>query len=515
MSDKLRRVTRDILVNAPLPPATDTYTVIGHQYAITTIMQALEENGFEIESEEYRAIGGAKVATGTFIINYGGDPDLAMTYTFGNSYDKSYRFRATVGALNRTNKAFLISNMDFWRRKHTGTADTETEELINTHISNAKDYFAQLKHDKEMMMKIEINKEEFGRIIGQLYIDGYLNVEQFSMAAREYFKPSFQYTTGENNLWTCYNHIVYALKQTHPAKWLQCQAAVHMFIAAKFNLGEFDAEVEDLTEEEELDVQLPIQGEEEVEEKSAGPKVIINKVSEEEAVEEDPFKSDKELEEEGITVVNSTEETPEMTKAEEGEYPADWDTEEDTANESEPVAPIVEEPVKAMKAESASITYLDASDFDGVEEGDTLEVEGKFYEIKGSEEIDGALYLKATEIVIEAITPESEATAEEETVEETPIVSESQPVAKEVTVKPEAQGALELDFDDVAVAEEEPVKEEPQKVDDPIREKIKLAAEEMYDDLDNFTYECKDGQYNVKLSTGESFVLSKPYVDAL
>lgn len=247
MPKKIGTVERSVLTSAALPQATSTYTVISHSYVINTIMQALHNNGFTVKEEVYKCTTDAKVAHGAFIINFEDDPDLELMYSFSNSYDKSLRFRAAVGAYVPANEGFIISEMDNWRRKHTGTADNETEELINEHIANAKEYFAQLKSDKEAMKAISIDKQTYGSILGQLFINGYLGIDQISMAAKEYDNPSFTYSTGKDNLWTCYCHIIGALRQSHPSKWMQNQVATHLFFVAKYNLSQFD---EDETTEE-------------------------------------------------------------------------------------------------------------------------------------------------------------------------------------------------------------------------------------------------------------------------
>ena len=51
MPRKIGSVTRQTLVNAPLPEATDTYTVISHNFVMTNILKILEENGFEVKEE--------------------------------------------------------------------------------------------------------------------------------------------------------------------------------------------------------------------------------------------------------------------------------------------------------------------------------------------------------------------------------------------------------------------------------------------------------------------------------
>ena len=251
MPKKIGNVGRDILVNAALPAATATYTVISHQYVIDTIEQALADNGFTVSEEVYRCTTDAKVAHGAFHIEYDGDPDLGLMYTFSNSYDKSLRFKAAIGAHVYANGGYMLSNIDNWKRKHTGTADNETETLINDHITNAHTYFDQLKADKDSMQEIEIDKITFGGMIGQMFMLGYLTIDQLSLIQKEYENSSFPYTTGKDNLWTCYSHIINALKQSHPSKWMSAQGAVHLFVVTKFNLTQFDEE--EATDEIQID----------------------------------------------------------------------------------------------------------------------------------------------------------------------------------------------------------------------------------------------------------------------
>ena len=81
--------TQDYLTNAPLPEATDSYTVIPHGMIIQNTKDILTKKGFEIERELYRCNPGAQVAQGIYHIKYGNDPDMSMMFAWSNSYDKS------------------------------------------------------------------------------------------------------------------------------------------------------------------------------------------------------------------------------------------------------------------------------------------------------------------------------------------------------------------------------------------------------------------------------------------
>lgn len=242
MPKKIGGATREDLVNAPLPQQTKTYTVISHSYAINTILQALEDNGFTVKEEEYRCNEGAKVANGSFVVDYQLDPELTMVYSFSNSYDKSLRFKSTVGAKVILTDSYMLCDTDRWIRKHTGTADNETEKSIIDHITNAKTYFAQLVKDKETMKGITISLSEFGTIIGELFLREILTSDQISFIGKEYKAPSFKYPTTKLNLWTCYNHVINALKMSHPSKWMHNQMAVHLYFSSRYNLDTFDEE---------------------------------------------------------------------------------------------------------------------------------------------------------------------------------------------------------------------------------------------------------------------------------
>ena len=245
MPRKIPGVTRQDLVSATLPPATKTYTVISHNFVITKVLKTLEDNGFKVNDEQYRCTKDAQVASGIYRIDYGGDSDLGMMFAFGNSYDKSMRFKCAVGAYVHANQSSMISEMSDWNRKHTGTADTETQETIEEQVSNAMKYFDELKAQKDTMKGIEVVPEVFGRLLGELYLNlKLLTGEQMAIIKREYDKPSFAYSTGKDNLWTLYNHILVALKISHPRTWMEQQTAINYKLALDFNLVEFDDEDE-------------------------------------------------------------------------------------------------------------------------------------------------------------------------------------------------------------------------------------------------------------------------------
>jgi hypothetical protein len=548
MPKKIGEVDRSVLINAPLPLATNTYTVISHEYVIDTIEKALEDNGFTIKDEVYKCTADAKVAHGAFIINYQEDSDIELMYSFNNSYDKSLRFRAAIGAYVPANEGFIISEMDNWRRKHTGTADNETEDLIKEHIANAKDYFSQLKSNKDAMKEIVIDKQTYGSILGQLYMNEYMSIDQMSLAAKEYNNPSFKYSTDKNNLWTCYCHIIGALRQSHPSKWMQNQVATHLFFVAKYNLLQFD-EPETTDENVTTDtyaVQESIQESEEVLDTDENDNFVLPGFAPEvktypaapcvahdsETAEVDSYETleEDEISEDDITEqlygVNNhdVEATFSVTKS------VDLDAEEDEEWEQLEVQGVItpieikaeeelEEKLIEEIKENCFQAHFFTEDYPGVDIGDTFEaVEGEFYEVVDIVSSDDGNLLVCNPVY--DIYTESEDEIKVEDVVENIIEDTVEDTVEE-----------EEHVDESSLEDESPFKDEPQEnnfnVDEPeddgndtsafdgnpaVIKAIENELEEIYGYKTAFTYTEIDGQYNIVMESGETIVLSTAYI---
>tara|TARA_R110002153_G_scaffold35059_4_gene104408 strand:- start:6646 stop:8148 length:1503 start_codon:yes stop_codon:yes gene_type:complete len=239
MPRKLGSVSRSVLLNAPLPSATKSYTVISHSFIINAINAHLQQNSFGIANELYKCTKDAQQAVGKFILDYNNDPELQLSYSFVNSYNKTIKFGATFGAYVKESESFMIGALGNWNRKHTGTADQETNAKIGEQMADAKEYYEDLRLTKDSMKTHTITKNEFGALLGIFYINGFMSKDMVSIATQEYHKPSYNYSLGKDNLWTCYNHILHALKQSNPKVWMNNQSAIHFYITNQYKLDEY------------------------------------------------------------------------------------------------------------------------------------------------------------------------------------------------------------------------------------------------------------------------------------
>ena len=535
MPKKIGTIDRSILLNAALPQKTKSYTVITHGDVIDTIEKGLQTNNFVCEAEEFKCTKGGQVAHGSFILNYENDPELSLMYSFSNSYDKSLRFRAAVGARILLNGAYMIAEADSWKRKHTGTADNEMENLIASHLSSAGTYFNNLVEAKNAMKKRTIDMNTFGSIIGELFIRDLLTVDQISVVKKEYETPSYDYPDGENNLWTCYNHIINSLKTAHPKVWMHNQIAIHMYFCARFDLITYDKEVDSteivpLETVSEIDDAFVLPGFETEVVDTTEP--VVEKIEITEAVEsvldeelmlpnlenndfseldelpelpmtdvENPNVVEEKVEEEIIeeTVIVESEEVLQETVAEvESEDPNNI-LEEIVEDKVSSETVVTEEVVSTVP-----VVYFPISSFEGLNIGDTFEESGDYYNVLSIEKIEGEEYYVCNKLSFET----------SESVETTPEI-----VEPEIKTEPEEISSGNELPEEPVIPEEPEVKPEPKTVletgvKDAVYYAISEEIAEIYGSPQEFTYVRADNQYNIKLVTGESITLSTSYIDA-
>ena len=248
MPRKTVKTTVEYLINAALPAATDSYTIVSHSSVISKTKQLFEDMGYTIEREVYRCNDGAKVATGVYHLINSKDSDMGLLFAWSNSYDKTQRFRCSIGGYVHNSLSTVIgSNMSTFGRKHTGDADIEVMNTITDQIENADIYFDQLLKDKEIMKTITFTPEKRAELMGKLYfIHEVLTGEQFKICRDEFKKPTFKTSGSDNSVWTMYNAIIYSLQIAHPRTWMNQQRLVHYIICNACNINNPLVQTEEL-----------------------------------------------------------------------------------------------------------------------------------------------------------------------------------------------------------------------------------------------------------------------------
>tara|TARA_Y100000361_G_scaffold84619_1_gene75010 strand:+ start:174 stop:1331 length:1158 start_codon:yes stop_codon:yes gene_type:complete len=249
MGFKIKNYGRAHIIGAALPNHADTYTVIKHEDVINLCINELEQAGFNIIGETYRATSLGDIATGVYKVSYGNDPDLGIMLAWTNSYNKQVAFNCTSGAYVVNSGNLMIGNygtLNKFRRKHTGTADEDTENSIKDQITHAKMHFASLAEDKKKMEAIKMSRTEQAELLGILFAkEDLLTPRQATIVKKLMNKPNFFYSGGSDSLWTFYNYVSEALQDTHPIRWLIDQRFFHEFIRGFKDLDNIETEVSD------------------------------------------------------------------------------------------------------------------------------------------------------------------------------------------------------------------------------------------------------------------------------
>ena len=241
--NKPKETTRNYLENAPLPNHGKSYTVISHKQVIDNTKQLLEDSGFIIQKEIYRANMNANVAQGIYHIlpintvdpTILEEKELGMMFAWTNSYDKSTRFQCAIGAyVIVCHNGMIAGDMMNFRRKHTGSADHDIRMQISNQIKNGEKYYKRILNDRYAMRNTNLSLQEQAEIAGRLYInEDILDAAQMSCVKSELEKPTYDYQCDQENAWAFYNHVTHALKKAHPRDWLSDSQNFHDFMTAR------------------------------------------------------------------------------------------------------------------------------------------------------------------------------------------------------------------------------------------------------------------------------------------
>ena len=257
MPRKINTWGRTELVDVTLPNHADSYTVISHKSVMDLSTKALEDAGFSITNENYRATRDGNIASAIYTLNFGSDSELSMMFAWSNSYNKQMRFKCGVGAIHTSNNTSLVcGDMGSWARKHTGSADTETKKTIEDQVKLAKMYYDQLVSDKEAMKKINLDKRKQAQLLGMLFAENdILTTEQASSIKQQMNRATYT-STHPGSLWEFYNFVTLSLQQSHPKTWMEDQRILHWFMSDTFKFDKVEVEInEEIVDPDQIDLE--------------------------------------------------------------------------------------------------------------------------------------------------------------------------------------------------------------------------------------------------------------------
>lgn len=232
-------ITREYLESVALPNHGGRYTPISHKSIIDKVHEELAIRGFNVESELYRASIGGNVANGIYILDQGTDPDMKMMFIWGNSYDKSMRFKCGVGVyIPKTGNYIFAGNLSSYARKHTGKADEEAIAMIQTQLNMANAHYADLLASRDVLINQTASLHTYSQLVGEMFIEKQcLNKEQASSVRDSLIGKVVLFDNMDyKNAWNFYNCVATALRMSHPKNWFEDQSECHKVINKYFAL---------------------------------------------------------------------------------------------------------------------------------------------------------------------------------------------------------------------------------------------------------------------------------------
>jgi hypothetical protein len=232
-------ITREYLESVALPNHGGRYTPISHKSIIDKVHEELVTRGFNVEAELYRASIGGNVANGMYILDQGSDPDMKMMFVWGNSYDKSMRFKCGIGVyIPKTGNYIFAGDISSYARKHTGKADEEAIAMIQTQLNMANAHYADLLASRDILINQTGTLRSYAELVGRMFIEkNCINKEQASsIRDRIVNEVALLDNLSWDNAWNFYNSVATALRMSHPKNWFEDQVECHKLINNHFAL---------------------------------------------------------------------------------------------------------------------------------------------------------------------------------------------------------------------------------------------------------------------------------------
>jgi hypothetical protein len=164
---------------------------------------------------------------------------MKMMFVWGNSYDKSMRFKCGVGVyIPKTGNYIFAGDLSSYSRKHTGKADEEAIQMIQTQLNMANVHYAELLESRDNLINQYATLRTYSELVGRMFIEKEcLNKEQAS-AVRDRLigEVALLDNTKWHNAWNFYNSVAMALRMSHPKNWFEDQAECHKLINSHFAL---------------------------------------------------------------------------------------------------------------------------------------------------------------------------------------------------------------------------------------------------------------------------------------
>jgi hypothetical protein len=222
--------TKELIMNTPVPVQTRTYKPVSHSQLIDLTLNSIEKAGFKLDKETYSSAVDGQVANGRFSISNVADSEMQLQIGWQNSYNKQLTLKFAIGTrILVCSNGCVSGDFGAFKRKHVGEIQSFTPGAIVEYIAQAGEAFTIMQKQRESMKQIEITKRTKAELVGRMMLEEqFITSTQLNIISRELKAPTHDYGA-KDSLWELYNYTTFAMKETHPAQWMESHIKAHKF----------------------------------------------------------------------------------------------------------------------------------------------------------------------------------------------------------------------------------------------------------------------------------------------
>ncbi len=222
--------TKELIMNTPVPVQTRTYKPVSHSQLIDLTLNSIEKAGFKLDKETYSSAVDGQVANGRFSISNVADSEMQLQIGWQNSYNKQLTLKFAIGTrILVCSNGCVSGDFGAFKKKHVGEIQSFTPGAIVDYIAQAGEAFTIMQQQRESMKQIEITKRTKAELVGRMMLEEqFITSTQLNIISRELKAPTHDYNA-KDSLWELYNYTTFAMKESHPAQWMESHIKAHKF----------------------------------------------------------------------------------------------------------------------------------------------------------------------------------------------------------------------------------------------------------------------------------------------
>ncbi len=227
-------VTKQEIIDTPLPTHQGRYGVIPHELFLNTVADKITSRGYGIIDERYLTNKNNQRLSGVYTLGGYDDIDITPSVYFINSYDKSKIASIRIGSTVLVCKNGMLSGKSY-SRKHIGAkAYEDFSNKIDKGLDRLDEDFKSLVLNKNEMKSLTITKNTIHKLVSDMFLEeDLITATQISILKRE-LKESKHFK--DDSVWSFYNNVTESFKSNSASNYNSQLSKFHGYMSDYFNL---------------------------------------------------------------------------------------------------------------------------------------------------------------------------------------------------------------------------------------------------------------------------------------